>query len=86
MGIQLLPNPDIEVHVLNYFHSIFSIDNNCVQNDMLDRTVRCLVYEEDNHSLLRLPLREEIKGPVFDLNGDGAPGPDGFGGHFYQTF
>jgi len=48
---------DIEVHVLNYFHSIFSIDNNCVQNDMLDRTVPCLVSEEDNHSLLRLPLR-----------------------------
>jgi len=23
---------------------------------------------------------------VFSLNGDGAPGPDGFGGHFYQTF
>jgi len=57
-----------------------------VQNDMLDSVVPCLVSEEDNHCLLRLPLREEIKGAVFDLNGDGAPGPDGFGGHFYHTF
>lgn len=23
---------------------------------------------------------------MFSLNGDGAPGPDGFGGHFYQTY
>ncbi|KEH29251.1 hypothetical protein MTR_4g031795 [Medicago truncatula] len=30
--------------------------------------------------ILRLPLREKIKGAVFDMNGDAAPGPDGFGG------
>jgi len=77
---------DIEVHVLNYFTSIFSIDNNCVQNEILDRSVPSLVSEEDNHNLLRLPLHEEIKNAVFDLNGDGASGPDGFGGHFYHTF
>jgi hypothetical protein len=28
----------------------------------------------------------DIKAAVFEMNGDGAPGPDGFGGHFYQTF
>lgn len=36
--------------------------------------------------LTRLPLGDEIEFAVFDLNGDGAPGLDGFGGHFYQTF
>lgn len=36
--------------------------------------------------MLKLPLREEIRAAVFGLNADGAPGPDGFGGHFYQTF
>jgi hypothetical protein len=74
---------DIEVHVLNYFHVIFSVDNNCVQNDLLARSIPCV---EDNRSLLRLPLRDEIKAAVFDLNGDRAPGLDGFGGHFYHTF
>ena len=69
--------------MLNYFKSIFSIDNNCVQNDMLDRSIPCLVSEEDNRSLLTLPLCEEIKDVVFYLNGDGAPSPDGFGGHLY---
>jgi len=28
----------------------------------------------------------EVKNVVFDLSGDGAPGPDGFGGFFYQHF
>jgi len=77
---------DIEVHVLNYFTSIFSMDNDCGHNDMLDRCVPCLVSEDDNHRLLRLPLRDEIRDAVFDLNGEGVPGPDGFGGHLYHTF
>jgi hypothetical protein len=45
-----------------------------------------LVTADENDMLVRLPLRKEIKDAVFSLNGDGAPGPDGFGGHFYQTF
>ncbi|KAF1894215.1 hypothetical protein Lal_00004139 [Lupinus albus] len=28
----------------------------------------------------------KIKNVVFDLNGEGAPGPDGFSGCFYQSF
>jgi hypothetical protein len=76
----------LEMHILDYFQSIFSVDNNCVQNTLVDETIPPLVTEDDNHMLLRLPLYDEIKGAVFDLNGDGAPGPDGFGGHFYQTF
>ena len=64
---------DIEVHVLNYFTSIFSIDNDCVQNDMLDCCVPCLVSEEENHRLFRLHLRDEIKDVVFGLNGENAP-------------
>jgi hypothetical protein len=72
--------------MLAYFQSIFSMDNNCIQNSLIDQTIPLLVTDDDNQMLLRLRLREEIKNVVFDLNGDGAPRPDGFGGHFYQTF
>jgi len=45
------------------------------------------VIEADNVKLTSLPLTEEIKGVVFDLNGDGAPCPDAFWGHFFfQTY
>jgi len=62
------------------------MDNNCVQNTLVDETIPSLVSEAENHMLMRFPLHEEFKAAVFDLNADGAPGPDGFGGHFYQTF
>lgn len=64
----------------------FSVDNRCVPSNLVANTIPSMVSEEDNNSLLCLPLREEIKAAVFELNGDGAPGLDGFGGHFFQTF
>jgi len=52
----------------------------------VDETIPSLVSDTENQLLMRFPLHDEIKAAVFDLNADGAPGPDGFGGHFYQTF
>ena len=52
----------------------------------MDETIPSLVSDTENQLLMRFPLHDEIKAAVFDLNADGAPGPDGFGGHFYQTF
>jgi len=77
---------DIEVHVINYFQSIFTVANNCIPNDLIPETIPSLVSIDENNMLLRIPQREEVKDAVFALNGDGAPGPDGFGGHFYQTY
>ncbi len=40
-----------------------------------------------NPEQLTVPFeREEIKRAVFQLGGDKAPGPDGFGLRFYQKF
>lgn len=36
--------------------------------------------------LTAIPSAEEAKFAVFSMNGCGAPGPDGFGGCFYQTY
>ena len=62
------------------------MENNCTLNTLVDETIPSLVTEADNQMLLRIPLSAEIKDAVFALNGDGAPGLDGFGGHFYQTY
>jgi len=36
--------------------------------------------------LTKVSLLEEIKIAIFDLNGDGAPDPNGFSGFFFQLF
>jgi len=33
-----------------------------------------------------LPSMEEIHNAVFNMNKEGAPGPDGFGAIFFQSF
>lgn len=43
-----------------------------------------LVTEEDDADLCRVPNMEEICQVVFSIDRDGAPGPDGFCGKFYQ--
>jgi len=45
-----------------------------------------MVSVEENVVLTAMPLSDEIKNVVFAMNADGAPGPDGFGGFFYQQF
>jgi len=35
--------------------------------------------------LIKCPDFSEIKNVVFNLNGNSAPGPDGFGGVFYHS-
>lgn len=46
---------------------------------------RPLYLFEDNAALLRPISLEEVKEAVFLLDGDSAPGPDGFSGRFFQA-
>jgi hypothetical protein len=52
---------------------------------MIQECVPCLVSLEENHSLTSVPTEAEIKTAIFDMNGDGAPGPDGCGGALLST-
>jgi hypothetical protein len=76
----------IEGHILDYFTGIFHSPNHCAPNDMVSSCILTLVTPEDNDMLCKVPTALEIKTVVFDMNVDGAPGPDGFGGHFYHHF
>ncbi|XP_019432864.1 PREDICTED: uncharacterized protein LOC109339802 [Lupinus angustifolius] len=77
---------DIANHVLNYYTDLFSSPNNTSPNDLIQQVIPTLVSEDENSMLTGIPSRHEIKMDVFAMNGEGAPGPDGFGGCFYQTF
>lgn len=77
---------DIEQHVLQYYKALFATDNSCCPNQLVEDVIPPLVSAEDNVMLTNLPSREEVKNAVFSLNANGAPGPDGFGGVFYQKY
>ena len=52
----------------------------------MEETIPCLITKSINNMLTLTPSKEEIHNAVFALNKDGAPGPDGFGAVFFQTY
>ncbi|CAJ2645555.1 unnamed protein product [Trifolium pratense] len=86
-GDDLITNAsDIESHVVNYFKDIFSSPNMCLDNGIIDQVIPNLITDDQNISLTCLPSMQEVHDAVFSMNKDGAPGPDGFGAIFYQTY
>jgi len=79
-------NKDMEAYVLSYFTNIFYTHFDCIVNDLPNRYIPHSVTDEDNALLTAIPSFDEIKHAVFDLNGEAAPGPDGYPGHFYHHF
>ncbi|XP_019465329.1 PREDICTED: uncharacterized protein LOC109363519 [Lupinus angustifolius] len=73
-------------HVLDYFHNLYASQNTIQHSDLIRNVIPMLVTVDDNSMLASIPLNEEIKAAVFALNGEGASGPDGFGGCFFQEF
>ncbi|KAE9619300.1 putative RNA-directed DNA polymerase [Lupinus albus] len=82
----LTSQEDIGTHVLNYFTDLFASTNNIYHNNLIQVVIPRLVSDSENNMLTIIPTDDEIKSAVFAMNGDGAPGPDGFGGCFYQSF
>ena len=52
----------------------------------MEEAIPKLIDDTTNQLLTMIPSLQEVKNDVFDLNSEGAPGPDGFGASFYQFF
>jgi hypothetical protein len=53
---------------------------------LLEEVIPNIVDERVNSLLTMIPSLLEIKNAVYELNKDGAPGPNGFGTFFFQTY
>ena len=69
---------------VQFFSGLFSADQIPNNFDML-RVIPSLVTESNNCCLEAVPSPDEIKAVVFNMDGDSAPGPDGFSGKFFTS-
>jgi len=80
----------IEDHILDFYknlyvESIFNVPDTSNMEDFIGSYIPELVSSEENMMLIKCPDFLEIKTIVFNLNGNSAPGPDGFCGVFYHS-
>jgi hypothetical protein len=82
-----LNDPDeVKAHIVNHFISLFNAPDPDTDNGLVNEVISSLITNRFNNMLIRLPSTDEIKNVVFSLNKESAPGPDGFGAIFCQTF
>jgi len=53
---------------------------------MVQDVIPNLITDRINNMLTFLPTMDEVHNAIFSLNNDSAPGPDGFGAIFFQTY
>ncbi|KAK9911453.1 hypothetical protein M0R45_035362 [Rubus argutus] len=72
-------------HTVTHFKSAFTMDPNILNTGLVERVIPNLVTLEENIGLTSMPLAEEIYTTLMTMDGSSAPGPDGFGGCFFQN-
>lgn len=75
----------ISEHIVNYFENLFCTNPILQDSLLVEEVIPNLIDDNTNNLLTMLPTHAEIKAAVFNLDKDGAPGPDGFGAFFFQT-
>jgi len=76
----------ISNHIVEYYKNLFCTNVVLQEQLLAQEVIPKLITNEINNLLTMLPSHQEIKSAVFSLNKDSAPGPDGFGAFFYQTY
>jgi len=84
---QLMTEPgQIVDHITNHFENIFCSSVVLQDSNLVEEVIPNIISESTNKMLTMIPTKAEIKNAVFALHKQGAPGPDGFGGIFFQTY
>ncbi|MCI10561.1 RNA-directed DNA polymerase (Reverse transcriptase), partial [Trifolium medium] len=83
----LTDHQQIAEHVVHHFQNLFCTNLEVLQDELLvDEVIPSAIDDRVNSLSTMIPSPSEIKNAVFELNQDGAPGSDGFGAFFFQTY
>jgi len=86
-GENVITEPhQISNHIVNYYKNLFCTNPFLQDQPVAEEVIPNMIGDNNNQMLTVLPNHEEIKSAVFNLNKNGAPGPDGFGAFFFQTY
>ena len=84
---EIVTDPNIiSNHIVNYYSNLFSTNSFLQDDSLVEEVIPSLIDENTNNLLTMIPTEDEIKSTVFGKNGEGAPGPDGFGACFFQNY
>ncbi|KAL8502779.1 hypothetical protein ACS0TY_021770 [Phlomoides rotata] len=72
--------------VVQFYTELFtSADQDSYDDTILGEFIQHSIDPNENEMLTSTPSIDEIKKAVFDMEQSSSPGPDGFGGSFFQT-
>ena len=76
----------IEEHILDFYKTLYvDVQDTSNIEDFIGTYIPELVSSEENMMLIKCLDFLKIKNAIFNLNGNSAPGPYGFGGVFYHS-
>ncbi|VFQ59730.1 unnamed protein product, partial [Cuscuta campestris] len=84
-GKEMVDQNEISSYIVSHFEATFSLTH--MGNQSLKTIlpyIPNLITETDNINLVQLPLEEEIKEAVWQLNPNSSAGPDGYNGEFFR--
>lgn len=82
-GVTLTGSNDIGFAAAEHFRTQFQETSQAQSFSTLDH-IPVMITAEENALMIDIPEKEEVKHVVMNLNADGAAGPDGFIGMFFQ--
>ena len=74
---------NIAKEACDYYKGIFSDNNDKIQEEIL-QCINHMATQEQNDEFYKIPTEDEVKRIIMSMNPNSSPGPDGFGGKFYQ--
>ena len=85
-GVICKGNDQIKVVVVSHFQTLYNKGNEGSKEDISEflSNIPLMVNIDDNITLTKKIIEEDINNVIWSMEPDKAPGPDGFSIHFYR--